>query len=153
MSSNEFLDINESMSSQNGKYKMKFLKNGVMKLFGASTACVNRNRIGNKTTTSLHTINNTAYNVAEKSSSNSNSDETYFNLSLGDCISRCDNNSVCAAVEYKKGNVSSCEKKKRKRNSLVFLLYINFFLAFLAFNSFLAHLLDLIVTKNFNYPV
>ena len=44
-------------------------------------------------------------------------------------------------------------KKKRKRNSLVFLLYINFFLAFLAFNSFLAHLLDLIVTKNFNYPV
>ena len=111
MSSNEFLDINESMSSQNGKYKMKFLKNGVMKLFGASTACVNRNRIGNKTTTSLHTINNTAYNVAEKSSSNSNSDETYFNLSLGDCISRCDNNSVCAAVEYKKGNVSSCELK------------------------------------------
>ena len=44
-------------------------------------------------------------------------------------------------------------KKTRKRNSLVFLLYINFFLAFLAFNSFMAHLLDLIVTNEFNYPV
>ena len=44
-------------------------------------------------------------------------------------------------------------KKIRKRNSLVFLLYINFFLAFLAFNSFMAHLLDLIVTNEFNYPV
>ena len=44
-------------------------------------------------------------------------------------------------------------KKTRKRNSLVFLLYINFFLVFLAFNSFMAHLLDLIVTNEFNYPV
>ena len=44
-------------------------------------------------------------------------------------------------------------KKTRKRNSLVFLLYINFFLAFLAFNSFMAHLLDLIVTNEFSYPV
>ena len=44
-------------------------------------------------------------------------------------------------------------KKTRKRNSLVFLLYINFFLAFLAFNSFMAHLLDLIVFNEFNYPV
>ena len=45
-------------------------------------------------------------------------------------------------------------KKTRKRNSLVFLLYINFFLAFLAFNSFMAHLLDLIVNfQRFSYPI
>ena len=44
-------------------------------------------------------------------------------------------------------------KKTRKRNSLVFLLYINFFLVFLTFNSFMARLLDLIVTNEFNYPV
>ena len=44
-------------------------------------------------------------------------------------------------------------KRKRDRNALIFILYINFFLAFLAFNSFMAHLLDLIVTNEFNYPV
>ena len=44
-------------------------------------------------------------------------------------------------------------KRKRKRNTLIFLLYINVFLIFLTFNSFIAHLLDIIVnTQRFNYP-
>ena len=43
---------------------------------------------------------------------------------------------------------------KRKRNALVFALYINVFLMFLTFNSFIAHLLDLIVEfQRFSYPV
>ena len=45
-------------------------------------------------------------------------------------------------------------KRKRQRNALVFVLYINVFLIFLSFNSFLAHLLDIIVEfKRFNYPI
>ena len=45
-------------------------------------------------------------------------------------------------------------QRKRKRNALVFVLYINVFLIFLAFNSFLAHVLDVIVDfQRFNYPV
>ena len=45
-------------------------------------------------------------------------------------------------------------ERKRKRNALVFALYINAFLIFLAFNSFLAHVLDVIVDfQRFNYPV
>ena len=45
-------------------------------------------------------------------------------------------------------------KRKRKRNALVFVLYINAFLIFLAFNSFLAHVLDIIVDfQRFSYPV
>ena len=45
-------------------------------------------------------------------------------------------------------------KRKRKRNALVFALYINVFLIFLTFNSFIAHLLDLIVEfQRFSYPV
>ena len=44
-------------------------------------------------------------------------------------------------------------KRKRKRNFLVLALYINFFLAFLAFNSFMAHLLEVIVANEFSYPV
>ena len=45
-------------------------------------------------------------------------------------------------------------KRKRQRNALVFVLYINVFLIFLTFNSFIAHLLDLIVEfQRFSYPV
>ena len=45
-------------------------------------------------------------------------------------------------------------KRKRKRNALIFVLYINVFLIFLTFNSFLAYLLDVIVDfKRFNYPI
>ena len=45
-------------------------------------------------------------------------------------------------------------KRKRNRNALIFILYINVFLIFLTFNSFVAHLLDAIVNiKKFSYPV
>ena len=45
-------------------------------------------------------------------------------------------------------------KRKRSRNALVFILYINVFLIFLTFNSFIAHLLDVIVNiEKFSYPV
>ncbi len=45
-------------------------------------------------------------------------------------------------------------KRKRKRNTLVFALYINVFLIFLTFNSFIAHLLNVIVEfQRFSYPV
>ena len=45
-------------------------------------------------------------------------------------------------------------KKKRHRNALIFILYINVFLIFLIFTSFVAHLLDVIINfKRFNYPI
>ena len=45
-------------------------------------------------------------------------------------------------------------KRKRKRNALIFALYINVFLIFLTFNSFLAHLLDFIIDfQRFSYPI
>ena len=45
-------------------------------------------------------------------------------------------------------------KRKRKRNALIFILYINVFLIFLACNSFVAHILDLIISvPKFNYPI
>ena len=45
-------------------------------------------------------------------------------------------------------------KRKRNRNNLIFILYINVFLTFLTFNSFIVHLLDLIVNiQKFNYPI
>ena len=45
-------------------------------------------------------------------------------------------------------------RRKRNRNALVFILYINVFLIFLTFNSFIAHLLDIITNiEKFNYPV
>jgi len=45
-------------------------------------------------------------------------------------------------------------KRKRKRNTLVFILYINIFLIFITFNSFIAHLLDLIINiQKFSYPI
>ena len=45
-------------------------------------------------------------------------------------------------------------RRKRNRNALVFILYINVFLIFLTFNSFIAFLLDVIINiKKFNYPV
>ena len=43
--------------------------------------------------------------------------------------------------------------KKRARNALVFVLYLNAFCIFLLLNSFTAHLLDIIVNKQFTYPV
>ena len=45
-------------------------------------------------------------------------------------------------------------KRKRKRNTLIFVLYINVFLIFLTFNSFIAHLLDVIINiQRFSYPI
>ena len=45
-------------------------------------------------------------------------------------------------------------KKKRHRNALIFILYINVFLVFLIFTSFVAHLLDEIINfKRFSYPI
>ena len=45
-------------------------------------------------------------------------------------------------------------KRKRSRNALIFILYINVFLIFLTLNSFVAHLLDVIVnTEKFSYPI
>ena len=45
-------------------------------------------------------------------------------------------------------------KRKRNRNALIFILYLNVFLIFLTFNSFVAHLLDLIINiQKFSYPV
>ena len=45
-------------------------------------------------------------------------------------------------------------KRERSRNALIFILYINVFLIFLTFNSFVAHLLDLIISiKKFSYPI
>ena len=44
-------------------------------------------------------------------------------------------------------------KRKRKRNTLIFVLYINVFLIFLTFTNFIAHLLEVIVNiQRFNYP-
>ena len=44
-------------------------------------------------------------------------------------------------------------QKKRARNTLVFILYINVFCIFLLLNSFAAHLLEVIVNQKFSYPV
>ena len=43
--------------------------------------------------------------------------------------------------------------KKRARNFLVFILYLNAFGIFLLLNSFTAHLLNLIVNPEFSYPI
>ena len=43
--------------------------------------------------------------------------------------------------------------KKRARNFLVFILYLNAFCIFLLLNSFTAHLLNFIVNPEFSYPV
>ena len=37
-------------------------------------------------------------------------------------------------------------KRKRSRNNLIFLLYINVFLIFITFNNFMAHFLKIIVS-------
>ena len=45
-------------------------------------------------------------------------------------------------------------ERKRTRNAIIFILYINIFLIFLTFNSFIAHLLDVIVNiEKFSYPI
>ena len=45
-------------------------------------------------------------------------------------------------------------RRKRNRNGLIFILYMVVFLTFLTFNSFVAHLLDVIVNINkFDYPI
>ena len=44
-------------------------------------------------------------------------------------------------------------QRKRSRNFLVFILYLNAFCIFLLLNSFTAHLLDVIVRPEFSYPI
>ena len=44
-------------------------------------------------------------------------------------------------------------QRKRARNALVFVLYLNAFCIFLLLNNFVAHLLEVIVSQKFSYPV
>ena len=44
-------------------------------------------------------------------------------------------------------------QRKRARNFLVFILYLNVFTIFLLLNSFTAHLLEIIVNPKFSYPI
>ena len=45
-------------------------------------------------------------------------------------------------------------KRKRDRNALIFILYIIVFLIFLTLNSFVVHILDIIINiKKYNYPI
>ena len=44
-------------------------------------------------------------------------------------------------------------KRKRARNFLVFILYLNAFGIFLLLNSFAAHLLNFITSPQFRYPI
>jgi len=44
-------------------------------------------------------------------------------------------------------------QRKRARNALVFVLYLNAFCIFLLLNSFAAHLLEAIVSPQFSYPI
>ncbi len=44
-------------------------------------------------------------------------------------------------------------KRKRARNFLVFMLYFDVFCIFLLLNSFTAHLLDVLVSPEFSYPI
>jgi hypothetical protein len=45
-------------------------------------------------------------------------------------------------------------KRKRNRNALIFILYLNIFLIFLTLNSFVAHVLDVIINiQKFTYPI
>ena len=43
--------------------------------------------------------------------------------------------------------------RKRARNFLVFILYLNAFGIFLLLNSFTAHILNFIVNPKFSYPI
>ena len=45
-------------------------------------------------------------------------------------------------------------RRKRNRNAIIFVLYMVIFLIFLTLNSFVAHLLDIIINiKKFHYPI
>jgi hypothetical protein len=45
-------------------------------------------------------------------------------------------------------------KRKRKRNALIFVLYIIVFIIFVVINSFVSHLLDIILEfQRFSYPI
>ena len=44
-------------------------------------------------------------------------------------------------------------QRKRARNALVFVLYLNAFCIFLLINSFAAHLLEAIINQKFSYPI
>ena len=44
-------------------------------------------------------------------------------------------------------------QRKRARNALIFALYLNIFCIFLLLNSFAAHLLEVIVSPQFSYPI
>ena len=56
-------------------------------------------------------------------------------------------------TEAKQKSAKDFLAKKRARNFLVFILYLNAFGIFLLLNSFTAHLLNFIVNPEFSYPV
>jgi len=106
MRTGEFLDPQESISSQNGMYKMEFA-NGALRLLAATRSCVDNNQIGNKESVGLHMINNSNYDV-RKGNSSSGAGETQFNISKGDCMNECDKDDKCLGAEYKMDKTSTC---------------------------------------------
>lgn len=105
----EFLDAGESISSPNGKYKLEFSNTGI-KIMKANSACAGKPKMGDENTNALYMINNTAYKLKKKTSSSSNPFISYPNMSLGECIQKCDDVDECQTFEYNK-KTDNCSLK------------------------------------------
>ena len=110
LSSGEFIESNESLSSENGKFKVEFT-HGVLRLLAASKSCVGDDELGDKDTIALHMINKSNYDVRAMMSS-SGTGTTKFNISKGDCMAECDKYEECVGAEYKVDQTSTCVLKK-----------------------------------------
>lgn len=110
----EFLDINESITSQNGKYKLEFTDNG-LRILKANISCVGRPRIGDETSNALYMVQDSEYDVKYATVSSSDTTQSYPNLSFGECMKTCNDTEECNAFEWRWRDYN-CSLKKNIGN-------------------------------------
>ena len=106
----ESLDSKETISSNNGRYKLEFI-NDSLRMFAAEFACVGKNKVGNTETTGLHIIDKSRYDIKNDVGS-SGKGVSKFNITMGECMLDCDRDKECVGAEYKMDKTSTCTIKK-----------------------------------------
>ena len=114
LSTGQFINKNESISSKDGTRIMKLGEDGILRIFKATSKCSSNPKMGNQSGNAVYMLDKTLYDIQSNKHNNTSTLENgvFFNNTAGECLEKCNNNNECKAVEYyTKNNYSKCQLK------------------------------------------
>tara|TARA_Y100000992_G_scaffold302159_1_gene275274 strand:+ start:5638 stop:7575 length:1938 start_codon:yes stop_codon:yes gene_type:complete len=116
----QFINQNESISSNRGTSIMKLGDDGILRIFKAYSKCSSNPKVGNQSGNAVHMLDRTLYDIQKNKHNNTTTlkDGVSFYKTAGECLKECERNNECKAAEYYKRNkYSKCELKSDVTNN------------------------------------